>query len=98
MTIITQGLQGLESSKVIIDEATDIPDSVIDSLVPSNVFEPQTFEEALFIAFGQVSVCWSELPKGVFDSSKVLEIGKKLMEWHEKEKQEAYNAGEEISL
>jgi len=31
-------------------------------------------------AIGAASICWSETPKGVFDSTKALQIGEKLFE------------------
>jgi|688.fasta_scaffold00342_10 hypothetical protein len=33
----------------------------------------------IFEALGQASMCWSEIPNGVFDSSKVLEVGNELL-------------------
>ena len=38
------------------------------------------WEELINTAIGEASMCWSETPKGVFDSTKALEIGKKLLE------------------
>ena len=35
--------------------------------------------EKIFQALGEASMCWSETPKGVFDSNKAKEIGEKLM-------------------
>lgn len=32
----------------------------------------------IFEALGEASMCWTETPKGTFQSSKVLEIGNKL--------------------
>jgi len=34
--------------------------------------------EALGIAIGEASMCWSETPKGIFDSSKADRIAKDL--------------------
>lgn len=33
----------------------------------------------IFEALGEVSMCWSEIPKGIFDSTKAKEIGDKLI-------------------
>jgi hypothetical protein len=38
-----------------------------------------SWEELIIIAMGEASMCWSETPKGVFDSTRALEIGKKLL-------------------
>lgn len=35
----------------------------------------------VFEALGQASMCWSETPKGVFDSELALKIGNELMEY-----------------
>ena len=42
--------------------------------------ENKTLENKVFEALGEVSMCWSETPKGVFDSTKAKEIGDRLME------------------
>lgn len=36
--------------------------------------------ERIFMALGEVSMCWSETPKGVFDSNNAARIGDKLVE------------------
>ena len=38
------------------------------------------WEELIMKAIGEASMCWSETPKGVFDSTKASQIGKKLLE------------------
>ena len=38
------------------------------------------WEELITVAMGEASMCWSETPKGVFDSTKALQIGKKLLQ------------------
>ena len=38
------------------------------------------WEELIATAIGEASMCWSETPKGVFDSTRALQIGKKLLE------------------
>jgi hypothetical protein len=38
-------------------------------------------ESAVFQALGAASMCWSETPKGIFDSTRVKEIGDKLLEF-----------------
>lgn len=42
--------------------------------------ENKKLEELVFTALGEASMCWSEIPKGVFESSKAAEVGKKLVE------------------
>lgn len=36
-------------------------------------------EEMVFQALGEASMCWSEIPKGVFDSDHAKEIGERLV-------------------
>jgi hypothetical protein len=36
--------------------------------------------EKVFQSLGQVSMCWSETPKGVFESTEAKKIGDELME------------------
>jgi hypothetical protein len=36
-------------------------------------------EELVYQALGQASMCWSERPKGVFDSEQACQIGETLM-------------------
>ena len=38
-----------------------------------------TREDVVFQGLGEASVCWSETPKGVFDSTKAKEIGETIM-------------------
>lgn len=38
------------------------------------------WEELIMTAMGEASMCWSETPTGVFDSTKAAQIGKKLLE------------------
>jgi septum formation topological specificity factor MinE len=40
--------------------------------------------ELVYINLGRASMCWSEIPKGVFDSTKAAELGKEIMEAIEK--------------
>lgn len=37
-----------------------------------------TEEELIFTALGEASMCWSETPSGVFDSTRAQQIGEKL--------------------
>jgi hypothetical protein len=39
----------------------------------------KTKKELIFQALGAASMCWSELPKGVFESSRCKQIGKELI-------------------
>ena len=45
--------------------------------------------DIVFQALGQVSMCWSERPKGVFDSVQAGEIGEALLAAIEEDKQKA---------
>uniref|UniRef100_A0A6M3KCB3 Uncharacterized protein n=2 Tax=viral metagenome TaxID=1070528 RepID=A0A6M3KCB3_9ZZZZ len=38
------------------------------------------WEELIMTAIGEASMCWTETPKGVFDSTRASQIGKKLLE------------------
>lgn len=38
------------------------------------------WEELIMVAMGEASMCWSETPKGVFDSTKAKQIGEKLLQ------------------
>lgn len=42
--------------------------------------EPLTLETAVFEALGGASMCWSETPTGVFDSTLATVIGTALVE------------------
>ena len=57
----------------------------VEAATPAASLEPQTFEELVFFCLGEASVCWSELPRGVFDSAKAYEIATKIIEWHKRE-------------
>lgn len=46
--------------------------------VPSD--KPLSMAEMVFQALGAVSMCWSETPSGVFDSSRARDIGLRLLE------------------
>jgi len=39
----------------------------------------EELQEKVFQALGEASMCWSETPKGVFDSTKAKEIGEQLI-------------------
>lgn len=43
----------------------------------SNI-ETIKLQEKIYQALGQASMCWSEIPKGTFDSTQALQIGKEL--------------------
>lgn len=36
-------------------------------------------EKLVYQALGEASMCWSQVPKGIFQSNKAVEIGKKLI-------------------
>lgn len=54
--------------------------------------EEPTIESLVFQALGEASMCWSETPKGVFDSVNAKRIGNELVqaikEWARKQPQE----------
>lgn len=39
----------------------------------------EKFEELIASAIGEASMCWSDTPSGVFDSSRALDLVKKIM-------------------
>lgn len=45
----------------------------------SNLVETKSLEQRVFETLGYASMCWSETPKGKFESTKAMEAGKKLM-------------------
>lgn len=52
-------------------------------------------DEKVFEALGKASMCWSETPKGVFESEKASQIGDELIEEINKSKNESYKQGKE---
>ena len=40
----------------------------------------EELRELVYINLGQASMCWSEWPTGVFQSTKAVELGKEIME------------------
>jgi hypothetical protein len=36
-------------------------------------------EELIYISLGRASMCWSEIPKGVFDSTRAAELGREIL-------------------
>jgi hypothetical protein len=51
--------------------------------------------ELVFISLGRASMCWSELPKGTFDSSTAVELGEEILkaidEYVEEDKQPGWS-------
>ena len=43
------------------------------------------FKELVYQTVGEASMCWSELPGGVFDSTKAKELADRLIREHEAE-------------
>jgi hypothetical protein len=37
-------------------------------------------EELVYLTIGRASMCWSEIPRGVFDDQEASRLGKALME------------------
>ena len=42
--------------------------------------ENEKLRELVFMAIGEASMCWSEVPSGIFESTRAKKIGDKLME------------------
>lgn len=55
----------------LTDEITDMP--------PELYVEHKTLENHVFEALGHASMCWSETPKGEFDSREATKAGETLM-------------------
>lgn len=45
----------------------------------TNKPEPETLESVVGQAIGEASMCWSETPAGVFESTRALEIREKIL-------------------
>lgn len=39
----------------------------------------EQLQKIVFEALGEASMCWSEIPQGVFESTRALEIGNRIM-------------------
>ncbi len=69
-------------------ESSDMKQSDVEPLFE---FQPEhdgslSSESAIFQALGAASMCWSETPKGVFDSTRAKAIGEALVEFlHQRE-------------
>jgi hypothetical protein len=44
----------------------------------------EKLREIIFISLGRASMCWSETPRGEFDSTTAAELGKEIMDAVEK--------------
>lgn len=42
----------------------------------------EKFKEIVGIAIGEASVCWSEVPKGIFNSDRAIEICERIIKAH----------------
>jgi hypothetical protein len=42
--------------------------------------DKEKLTELVYINLGRASMCWSDIPSGVFDSTKAAELGKEIME------------------
>ncbi|MCP3681720.1 MAG: hypothetical protein GY861_03430 [bacterium] len=87
-------IEGVEVKYELIDEPTDEECKHWHTTATSKhlgctdckkIFKPTPktkeieIEEAVYMALGQASVCWTETPSGVFKSEEANEIGKKLL-------------------
>lgn len=59
--------------------------------------EPITYRTEVFQALGMASMCWSETPRGVFESERAAEIGNRLVALHEAELRAVYG-GRDVKL
>jgi hypothetical protein len=48
--------------------------------------DPKTLEEAVFQSIGEASVCWEDVPTGVFDSTRAKRVGDELMAFIKKQR------------
>jgi hypothetical protein len=57
-----------------------------------------TFRETVGIAIGEASMCWSETPKGIFNSTRASAIVDRIVKFHEKTLAESLckNCGEPL--
>jgi hypothetical protein len=46
----------------------------------SQITDAQKASDAVYQAIGEASMCWSEYPKGTFDSRRAEKIGRELLE------------------
>lgn len=44
------------------------------------IMTEEKLKEIIFQNLGQASMCWSEIPKGVFDSTKAEKLGYEIMQ------------------
>ena len=49
-----------------------------------NSMDKEKLTELVYINLGRASMCWSEIPRGDFDSTKAAELGKEIMDAVEK--------------
>lgn len=59
----------------LTDKITDAPDEFKAELE----IDPKTLENYVFEALGYASMCWSETPKGEFDSTRAMKCGNELI-------------------
>jgi hypothetical protein len=70
---------GGEKPFIVYEHPTnDLPETSVLGI--DHYTKKETLETKVFTALGEVSMCWSETPTGVFDSAKAKEIGDRLME------------------
>ncbi len=50
-----------------------------EGLLEETMNKKETLSELIGIALGEASMCWSESPKGIFDSGEAIKIQKKLI-------------------
>ena len=62
-----------------MDNTSEDKDKTMETL------EKQDLTAIVFEALGEASMCWSETPKGVFESTHAKEIGDRVMEAIESE-------------
>ena len=65
-----------------------------------NNMNKEKLTELVYISLGRASMCWSEIPRGDFDSTKAAELGKEIMNAIEEytNKKPSYYTSREITV
>lgn len=72
----------LQNRAKAVKELTDLVRSLNEPEKPEPILDrAEDLEQAVFTAIGAASMCWGEIPKGVFDSTRAKQIGEELCEW-----------------
>lgn len=72
----------LQNRAKAVKELTDLVRSLNEPEKPEPILpRAETLDQAIFTALGAASMCWSEAPKGVFDSTRAKQIGEELADY-----------------